>query len=482
MNKIGWMIIRLFSGPFLLNFIIWMVILDMQFLWLYIDDLMGKGIKWAVILELMVYASANWVPLVLPLSILLSSIMTFGSLGEKNELLALKAAGFSLYKIMKPLILVIFFIALFAFYFTNNLWPVANFKMRVLLRDCQKVNPALVLQPRKFITTDEFSIRIGGKNNSGNEFTDILIYDHSDMKRQSLGAWSYKKDPRDYKRVIRAKKGKLINPDDKSKFELELTDGYMVQEWDPKSFAESETPFTKYNFKKSIITFKLNAFEFQRSNENAYQRDQYLLTLNQIFKLNDSVNSERKVRYNKIENLFIEEIQLLKDSTETNTLQSQNYFQLLTTKQNKAGVKRDHQLAIKKIDRLANHIKIAKSKEKASMDYLSDLKIEWNRKFTLSYAVFMLFFLGGPLGAIVKKGGLGWPVITAILIFLVYFMLTRAGEEMAANYNLGPNIGMWLSAICITPISIFIFIKANQDAKIFDLEWYNRMINKLLRR
>ena len=116
MNKIGWMIIRLFSGPFLLNFIIWMVILDMQFLWLYIDDLMGKGIKWAVILELMVYASANWVPLVLPLSILLSSIMTFGSLGEKNELLALKAAGFSLYKIMKPLILVIFFIALFAFY------------------------------------------------------------------------------------------------------------------------------------------------------------------------------------------------------------------------------------------------------------------------------------------------------------------------------------------------------------------------------
>ena len=164
MNKIGWMIIRLFSGPFLLNFIIWMVILDMQFLWLYIDDLMGKGIKWAVILELMVYASANWVPLVLPLSILLSSIMTFGSLGEKNELLALKAAGFSLYKIMKPLILVIFFIALFAFYFTNNLWPVANFKMRVLLRDCQKVNPALVLQPRKFITTDEFSIRIGGKN------------------------------------------------------------------------------------------------------------------------------------------------------------------------------------------------------------------------------------------------------------------------------------------------------------------------------
>ena len=137
-------------------------------------------------------------------------------------------------------------------------------------------------------------------------------------------------------------------------------------------------------------------------------------------------------------------------------------------------------MATKRLDQLKNHIRIAKSKEKSSKDYLSDLKIEWNRKFTLSYAVLMLFFLGGPLGAIVKKGGLGWPVITAILIFLVYFILTRAGEEMAANYNLGPNIGMWLSAICITPVSIFIFYKANQDARIFDTEWYTKMLRKLV--
>jgi lipopolysaccharide export system permease protein len=109
------MIIGSFSGPFLLNFIIWMVILDMQFLWLYVDDLMGKGLEWNIILELMLYASANWVPLALPLSVLLASIMSFGSMGEKNELVALKAAGFSLYTIMKPLILVIFMISTFAF-------------------------------------------------------------------------------------------------------------------------------------------------------------------------------------------------------------------------------------------------------------------------------------------------------------------------------------------------------------------------------
>ena len=157
------MIIASFLGPFLLNFIIWMVILDMQFLWLYIDDLMGKGLEWNIILELLTYASANWVPLALPLSVLLASIMTFGSLGEKKELLALKASGISLFKIMKPLMIVIFFIALFAFYFTNSLWPVANFKMRVLLRDIQNTKVALVLQPGVFLNLIYFLLELGKK-------------------------------------------------------------------------------------------------------------------------------------------------------------------------------------------------------------------------------------------------------------------------------------------------------------------------------
>ena len=480
MKRIGWMIISSFSGPFLLNFIIWMLILDMQFLWLYVDDLMGKGLEWNIILELLLYASANWVPLALPLSVLLASIMSFGSLGEKNELLALKAAGISLFKIMRPLIVVVFMIAVFAFYFTNNLWPVANFKMRVLLRDIQNTKVALVLQPGVFFKSDNFSIRIGDKNKAGNEFSDILIYDHSNMNRQSLGAWSYKSDPRDYKRVIRAKKGKLINPEDKSKLSLELEDGYMIQEWDPKSFKESTIPFTKYNFKQTTISFEMNAFEFQRSSEKSYQKEQYLLNLSQLYKLNDSVNNERKVRYDKIAQIINNEFYLTKDSALKNNQELNFNFKSIFNNQSKKLQKKNFKVATKRLDQLKNHIRIAKSKEKSSKDYLSDLKIEWNRKFTLSYAVLMLFFLGGPLGAIVKKGGLGWPVITAILIFLVYFILTRAGEEMAANYNLGPNMGMWLSAICITPVSIFIFYKANQDARIFDTEWYTKTLRKLL--
>ena len=475
------MIIASFLGPFLLNFIIWMVILDMQFLWLYIDDLMGKGLEWNIILELLTYASANWVPLALPLSVLLASIMTFGSLGEKKELLALKASGISLFRIMKPLMVVIFFIALFAFYFTNSLWPVANFKMRVLLRDIQNTKVALVLQPGVFFKSDLFSIRIGGKNNDGKEFDDVLIYDHSNMTKQSLGSWSYKKDPRDFKRVIRAKKGKLVNPDNKEKLELELTDGYMVQEWNTESFKDSKVPFTKYNFEKTILSFELNAFEFERSSESSYKRDQYLLSLTQIYKLNDSLKKQKTKQYEKIQTFLTDQIYFLKDTLDHYKVPKENYIKMITKNQSKSGIKIDHQVAIKKLDQLRNHLKIAKAKEKSSDKFITNLKIEWNRKFTLSYAVFMLFFLGAPLGSIVKKGGLGWPVITAVLIFLVYFILTRAGEEMSANYSLTPSMGMWLSPLCITPISIFIFFKANKDAKIFDIEWYNKLCRKIIK-
>jgi len=475
------MIITSFLGPFLLNFVIWMVVLDMQFLWLYIDDLMGKGLEWNIILELLIYASANWVPLALPLSVLLASIMTFGSLGETKELLALKASGISLFKIMKPLMVLMLFVSLFAFYFTNSLWPVANFKMRVLIKDIQKTKVALILQPGVFFKSDLFSIRVGEKSKNGKEFKDVLIYDKSNMVKQNLGAWSYKNDPRDFKRVIRAKKGKLVNPENKSKLELELTDGYMIEEWDPESIKGSNIPFTKYNFKKTVISFKLNAFEFERTSEKTYKRDEYLLSLGQIYDLNDSIKKQKNYQYTKIQNLIIKEIPFLLDSSVDTKYPKENCLHLIIRKQNKSGIKKDHQVAIKKLDQLQNNLKIAKIKDKNSNNFITNLKIEWNRKFTLSYAVFMLFFLGAPLGAVVKKGGLGWPVITAILIFLVYFMLTRAGEEMASNYSMLPLTGMWLSSICITPISIFIFYKANIDSKIFQMNWYIKFL-KIIRK
>ena len=280
-----------------------MLILDMQFLWLYVDDLMGKGLEWYIILELMIYASANWVPVALPLSILMASIMTFGSLGEHNELVAMKSSGLSLFKIMKPLTVLVVFISVFAFYFSNNLWPMANFKMRVLISDIQNTKVSLALQPGVFFKSDNFSIRVKEKDKKGDTFKDILIYDHSDMKKQTIGAWSYKKDPRDYKRIIRAKSGKIINSAKKSKLQLELRNGVIIQEWNPSKMDKSKLPFMRYYFDSASLNFNLNSFEFERSNEDAYQKEQYLLSINQIIVLNDSVEERNLFEKRKFRHL-----------------------------------------------------------------------------------------------------------------------------------------------------------------------------------
>tara|TARA_B100000401_G_C52808958_1_gene722618 strand:- start:1750 stop:3216 length:1467 start_codon:yes stop_codon:yes gene_type:complete len=482
LKKLGWVVIKSFLGPFILNFIIWMLILDMQFLWLYIDDLMGKGLEWYIILELMLYASANWVPVALPLSILMASIMTFGSLGENNELIAMKSSGLSLFKIMKPLMFLVIFIAVFAFYFSNNLWPMANFKMRVLISDIQNTKVALALQPGVFFKSDNFSIRVKEKDKQNDSFKDILIYDHSDMKKQTLGAWSYKKDPRDYKRIIRAKNGRIIHSSKKSKLQLELQNGVIIQEWNPTKMNDSKLPFSRYYFDSASLNFDLNSFDFERSNEDAYQKEQYLLSIDQIIQLKDSVAVEVKIRKSNLDTYVKNSFSpfRLLDSTYKNRsiVVNDTCLELLTNKtpnQRKMNVKK----AIRRADQVINHINIEIQKERSTENYLNDMSIEWNRKFTLSYAVLMLFFLGAPLGAIVKKGGLGWPVLIAILFFLLYFILTRSGEEMSANGSLDPFTGMWLSAIIISPITIFIFYKANKDSRLFDFEFYLKIFKSI---
>jgi len=407
--------------------------------------------------------------------------MTFGSLSEHNELIAMKSSGMSLFKIMKPLAVVIIIISGLAFFFSNNLWPLANFKMRVLITDIQNTKLAIALQPGVFFNSDDFSIRVKEKDEDGVSFKDILIYDHSEMKKQTIGAWSYKKDPRDFKRIIRAEKGKIINPKIKSGLHLELQNGYIIQEWNPNDMKNSSMPFMRYYFDSANLNFDLNSFEFERSSEEAYEKEHYLLSIQQIVKLEDSVHKEvtdRSYHLNKyVKNSFAffranDSIDLI---THNIAAEKFNFFE----SQDTVSQKKQISTANRRIDQILNHLKIQKEKEKATEKYLAGLNIEWNRKFTLSYAVIMLFFLGAPLGAIVKKGGLGWPVLIAILFFLLYFMLTRAGEEMAINGSLNPYIGMWLSAFVISPISIFIFYKANKDSILFDLEFYQKLFKSI---
>lgn len=454
-----------------------MVILDMQFLWLYIDDLMGKGLEWYIILELLFYASANWVPIALPLSVLLASIMTFGNLAEHNELTAMKAAGLSLFRIMKSLMVFMLFVSAGALYFTNNLWPTANFKMRVLIYDIQQTKAAIMFKEGIFFDElEDYNIRIGKKEKDG-IFKDLLIYDYSEMKH----AQNYTKDPRDYKRIISAKEGSITHPKNSSFMLLDLYDGFIFQEFNPKTMEDSKFPFMRYYFEKATLKIKLKSFDFERSEGDNYVQDEHFLSLTQLKVRRDSavkaIEKTNISQYHITRNKFAI-TRGVDDSLKVNydtIIASTDYFSELDSMSRKQNILR----AIELTRGLINSQKVPVALSKSSQKYLMRKDISWHQKFTLSYACMMLLILGGSLGAIVKKGGIGVPVLIGIVLFLFYFIITRAGEEMALDGVLSPIVGMWLSAIILTPITLFVFYKANNDSKLFDLDFYVKSFQKL---
>lgn len=449
----------------------------MQFLWLYIDDLMGKGLEWYIVLELLFYASANWVPIALPLSVLLASIMTFGNLAEHNELTAMKASGLSLYRIMKPLMFFMIFVSIGAFYFSNNLWPIANFKMRVLIYDIQQTKAAIIFKEGIFFDDlDNYNIRIGKKKENGS-FEDILIYDYSEINPSQ----NYTKDPRDYKRIINAKKGSITHPKNSSYMKLDLYDGFIFQEFDSETMKDSELPFMRYYFEKATLKMKLKSLDFERSNENSYSKDEHFLSLNQLKTLRDSAllarEKTRQSQYHIARNKF-SITRGIDDSLgiDYNAIKpTHNYFDKLDSVSRKQNILK----AIDLTRGLINSQKVPVALEENNKHYIMKKDISWHQKFTLSYACMMLLILGSSLGAIVKKGGIGIPVLIGIILFLFYFIFTRAGEELALDSVLSPFVGMWLSAIIITPITIFVFYKANNDSKLFDMDFYIKFFQRI---
>jgi lipopolysaccharide export system permease protein len=480
MTKLGWVVIKAFSGPFILNFIVWMLLLDMQSLWLYIDDLMGKGLEWYIILELMFYFSANWVPLALPLSLLLASIMAFGKLGETNELTAMKASGMSLFRIMRPLLLIVMGISVFAFYFTNYLLPGANFKLRVLISDIQETKAAIVFKEGVFYDELEgYNILIGKKHADGKTFDDIMIYDFT----AETNNFNYN-DPRDYKRVISAKSGKILQSKKTSSLMLELYDGVIIQEMSPKEIENSRLPYSRFYFDKTSLQIKLQSFGFERSDIEQYEADLDLMSYQQLARQLDTL----KHRQQQLEKSYFEQHKMHFQSTrqlnDSTVLTAVPPTSSLLVKESADSVlyKKLLMETINRLDNIAIAMQYSVLEKQATDSYMVKAQIKMHEKFTLSYAVIMLFFLGASLGAIVKKGGLGVPVLIAILLFLVYFILTRGGMEMADSMTLSPEVGMWLSALILTPIAIFVFIKAKNDSKIFELGFYTGWLSRIIQR
>lgn len=450
----------------------------MQFFWKYIDDLMGKGISIKVIVELLFYVSADLIPLALPLAILLSSIMTMGNLAEHNELTALKSSGLSLYRIMRPLTSIVLIIAMGTFYFSNYIIPVATLKWHTLIYDIQNTKISTIITPGVFSDKLEgYAIKVDEGTND--EFKGILIHVNNDPN---------------INKTIRANSGKIYKSANGNQLFFELRNGVISEELAIKtpSFtsdglliqsSDNSRPSRRYKFDKATYKIDISGFKLNRSDEGLFKNQHEMLN---VFQINHAIDSIQK-EGNKVIANFVKA-----HRNEYGFFQSHS---LKIDTINHSG-EINHQTYLKEafhIDSLTNEEKIlalssiapnlrrVNQNIEGQLMYIAALEnnikmflIGFHRKFALTFAIIVLFFIGAPLGAIVRKGGFGTPLVLASLLFMLYFILISVGESLAMEKVVSPFIGMWFATVVLLPIAMVLMKSASNDSQVFRKEAYTK--------
>lgn len=469
-----------------------MFMLVMQFLWKYIDDLMGKGLDLTIILELLFYVSASLLPLALPLAILLSSIIVMGNLGEYNELTALKSSGLSIYRILRPLTIIIVFIAVGTFYFSNYIIPIANFKWHSIIWDIQETKLTSFLKPGAYTQDiDGFSIKISeGKNN---KFQRIVIHDVRDksaLKTITADSGEFFRSENGEFLFFKLYSGQVIE-------ELTRPSAFSIEDKSKKKKKKNNTyPGRKANFRTGTYKMNLTGFELNRTQDDLFKDDYEMLNVFQINSTVDSLQQSFKVLAdNFVDNLLTKHEYFQAGSYETkevinNTkkkkksknkdtrdIQKQDSIEFYTidsiTVENEEAVYEQMKSQLRtNINTLQSQLEIEANKKRN----LRKFEIEFHRKFSLSFSIIILFFIGAALGAIVKKGGFGAPVVIAALLFMVYFVLISIGDNMAKEKVTSPFLGMWGPSFILTPFAIILMISAAKDRSVVD---FGTIISKL---
>ena len=467
MKRLYLLILRSYLGPLILTFFIALFILVMQFLWKYIDDLVGKGLPWYVVGQLLFYASTTFVPLALPLAILLSSLMTFGNLGERYELVAIKSAGISLSTVMRPLVVLIIFISIFAFFFSNNVLPVTNLKFKSILYDVRQQKLALNIREGVFYNgIDGYVMRINKKEKDGVTIRDVMIYDHSSRMGNTT--------------VTRAESGTMVQSPDGSFLELTLINGYNYDEKTDRR-NDLSRPFQRTLFAEQYRKFDLTQFQMMRTNEELFRNHYQMLNLKQLTKSEDSLKKEIQTRRDGLvrtmELNYFYNSQLDSGSIkmpEKEIVVSNRLGALRGL--NKTEMLEVHESAVKSARSARNNVEYNKNDMNERTVLLRKHEVEWHRKFTLSIACLVLFFIGAPLGAIIRKGGLGLPLVISVVFFVIYHVISMTGEKSVKAGTMDPIVGMWLSSAILLPLGFILTMKAATDSPLFDPDIWKKII------
>ena len=476
-KKIDIYLLRNFLWLFLATFFITIFILLMQFMWMHVNDLVGKGIGFSVLSEFFLYATASVVPLALPLAILLSSLISFGNLAEKFELTAMKAAGISLFRILRPLTFAVALLSVGAFFFSNNVLPKSQMKLWALIFSLRQKSPELQIPVGEFY--DEisgFHIYVHNKTPNG-ELLNVMIYDYSDGFENA--------------KVMVADTGKLTTSSDKRFLMLDMINGESFENLNKKqqraTGSTKNIPYRRETFshKRIVIDFST---DFNRYDESILE-DQHVSK--NVAQLTHSIDSMKQVsiqRSNEQSTKLLEERYFGRETSRNKVLDPGTVTAEVRHKYDVDSI-----WASIEVDLKRRVLSIAQEKARTYRDqieynailledadrYIRKHEIELYRKFTLSFACLIFFFIGAPLGAIIRKGGLGTPVVISVILFIIYYIIDNTGYKMAREALWPCWAGMWLSSFILLPIGIFLSYKAATDSPLFNPEAWKIMADRL---
>ena len=462
MKKIDRLILKSFLGPLLLTFAIAVFVLLMQFVWKYIDDLVGKGLEFGVIAELLMYASATFVPMALPIAVLFASIMTMGNFGEKYELVAMKAGGISVSRIMLPMALVAMLLMGVAFYFANNVLPVAMYQYRTTLYDIQRKKPAVSIRPSEYYNEiDGYVIRVNKKDPDGRTMRDIIIYDHTEGINRT--------------NVIVADHGYMQSTPDDHYLLFTLYDGYSYSEpTDGENY--EKRPLTSIGFDEQVLTFDISSFAFEKSDAQLFSNHYQMLNVAQLDSTVGTLEKSLLDRQEELSSTMVKKMRVYSTAKEMEG-DSAVYIDVKKLVADSNSVYRQkvlNQARASAFNALSD-VQMFQHMMMSDKEYINRHYIELMRKFTLSVACLLLFFIGAPFGSIVRKGGLGMPLVASVVFFVLYYVIGMIYEKSVRESAIGP-IGMWVATFVFIPIGALLTWQATTDSRLFDLSMWKKWL------
>lgn len=465
-------LLKTFLITFTTVFVILFFIFILQTVWLFISELAGKDLDLILIVKFLLFSMPRIIPLVLPLSVLLASIMTFGNLAENYEFAAMKSSGISLQRAMRSLIVFIFLLSIVAFWFANNVIPYAEYKFINFRKNIAQAKPAMAIAEGQFSDVGFYNIKVNKKSGeNGNILTGVTIHE----KPNNLG---------ENKTVIKAKNGKLISNEKSSILKLVLNDGYYYQDLTPKKYEDkAKLPFVKAAFKKQIINIDLSALNkvdedkenvgstnaMLNVNELRYTLDSLNKNLdNEIISFSENINQRVGIRKAPIQ---------VKQDKKKKALPN-DILSLYTNKQKSDILKMASSNVTSNIYSIETTQKDLKEKQREINRHLTALY----EKFVIAFACFLMFFIGAPLGAIIRKGGLGLPIVFAVLIFITFHFINTFGKRLSQEGGMSPFVGSWMSSFVLLPLAVLLTYRATNDNGLINFDAITTPISQLFQK